>query len=171
MTPADASGLLNIAVRTAVVLAWLVLGLRLLGKRQVGQMNIYDLALVMALANAVQNAMTSGKGDLSVGLVSAGVLLLGGRVLTAVFVRAPRLEETFLGTPTIVINDGHLLWENMQREHITEDQVLTALRQRGFTEPAEVKIAVLEVDGTLSVVPSDAPSSRTRRSFRTPHLP
>ncbi len=163
MPPPDTPGLLNIAARTTVVLVWLVLGLRLLGKRQVGQMNLYDLVLVMALANAVQNAMTSGKGDLSVGLVSAGVLLLGGRVLTAVFVRAPRLEEAVLGTPVVVINYGQLLLDNMRREHITEDQVRTALRQHGFAEPAEVKVAVLEVDGTLSVVPSDAPPSHSRQ--------
>ncbi len=79
------------AARTAIVLIWMVLGLRLLGKRQIGQLNIYDVALVMALANAVQNAMTGGQGKLVVGIVCAGTLMLLGRLLTAIFIRAPRL--------------------------------------------------------------------------------
>jgi len=65
--------------RTAIVFAACVIGLRLLGKRQIGQFNIYDLAMIMALANAVQNAMTSGTGNFTTGVVCAGVLLLLGR--------------------------------------------------------------------------------------------
>ena len=64
--------LTTISARTAIVMLFLIIGIRLFGKRQIGQMNIYDLALIMALANAVQNAMTGGKGYLSVGIVSAG---------------------------------------------------------------------------------------------------
>jgi uncharacterized membrane protein YcaP (DUF421 family) len=171
MTHAFARFLFTIGVRTAIVLIYLAAGLRLLGKRQIGQMNLYDLVLVMALANAVQNAMTAGKGELSVGLVSAGTLLFIGRVVTALFVRQPQLEERLVGSPTLIINDGHLVWENMRREQITEEQVMTALREHELTDPGQAKLAVLEVDGSLSVVPRDAPSSRTRRRFRSIRLP
>src|SRR5215472_6772889 len=98
--------LLAIAVRTGIILVWLFLGLRLIGKRQIGQMNIYDLALIMALANAVQNAMTGGKGDLSVGLVSAGTLLVIGWILSMLFLRLPKLEERVIGTTTVLIHEG-----------------------------------------------------------------
>jgi uncharacterized membrane protein YcaP (DUF421 family) len=155
MTPAYARFLLVIAVRSAVVLLFVMAGLRLMGKRQIGQMNIFDLVLVMALANAVQNAMTMGKGELSVGIVSAGILIVIGRALTAVFLKRPRVEERWVGTPTTIISDGHLLRDHMRREHLTEDEVMAALRQHGLCDPLEARLAVLEVDGTLSVVPRD----------------
>src|SRR5437870_9282541 len=92
--------LIAIAARTAIVLFGLVVGLRVLGKRHCGQMNLCDLVLITCLANSVQNAMTAGKGHLSVGFVSAGTLLLLGRLLTELFVRRPALEKRIIGTPT-----------------------------------------------------------------------
>jgi len=160
-----------IAARTLIVLLFLVLGVRLLARRQIGQMNIYDLALILALANSVQNAMTQGSGHLAVGIVSAGALLSAGRVLGSWFVKWPKLEEHLVGTPTLVVNEGHLVPENMRRIHVTEEQVRAALRQHGLTDPGQVKMAILEVDGTLSVVPQDAPAKRTRQHFRTLRRP
>jgi uncharacterized membrane protein YcaP (DUF421 family) len=145
--------LFSIGVRTAVVLLWLTIGLRLLGKRYVGQMNVYDLVFIMCLANAVQNAMTAGKGELSVGLTSAAVLIGAGRILSEIFVRAPKLERRFVGTPTPLISDGRLIDRHMRRERVSEDELLAALRQHGLERPDQVKLAILEVDGTLSVVP------------------
>ena len=158
MTPAYARFLLVIAVRSAVVLLFLIAGLRVMGKRQIGQMNIFDLVLVMALANAVQNAMTMGKGELSVGIVSAGILIVIGRILTAAFLRRPHLEERWVGTPTVIISDGQLHRDHMRREHITEDEVMAALRAHGVCDQLDARLVVLEVDGTLSVVPRDMPS-------------
>src|SRR5579884_443532 len=153
MTPAFSAFLLAIAARTVIVVVLLIVGLRLLGKRELGQMNIYDLALIMALANAVQNAMTGGNGNLSVGFVSAGALIVVGKLFSALFVRSSRWEARIVGTPTVVIYDGKLVQENLRRERITQEKVMMALRQHGLTDPHEVEIAVLEVDGSLSVVP------------------
>ena len=164
MTHEYAVFLWTVAARTLIVLLWLVVGLRVLGKRQLGQMNVYDLVMIMCLSNAVQNALTYGKGELSVGLVSAGMLLLAGRVMSELFVRAPGLEKRLVGTPTVVISEGRLVWENLRREHLTEDEVLAALREHGLGDPKEVKMAILEVDGSLSVVPSDGESSSSSSS-------
>ncbi len=142
-----------LAARTAIIFVAVVVGLRLMGKRQIGVMNVYDLALIMALANGVQNAMTAGKGDLSVGLVCAGTLLLIGRLLVSVFLRLPRLEQAVCGSPTVLVNDGQVLAARMRREGVTEEQLLAALRRHGLTTPKQARLAVLEVDGTLSIVP------------------
>ena len=151
-----------ISIRTAFVLFYLLIGLRVLGKRQIGQMNIYDLALIMALANAVQNAMTMGAGDLSAGMASSGTLLLIGYVLTRLFIRLPKLEEHIVGTPTVLISNGQLLQDRMRKENITESQVTVALHQHGLTDPAQALTAVLEVDGSISVVPKSEPHRKTR---------
>ena len=146
----------TIAARTAVVLFVLIGGLRVLGKRQIGQMNVYDLAMIMALANAVQNAMTNGSGNLSVGLVSSGTLLVVGWLLTIVFVRLPKVEDRLVGTPTLLINNGNFLSDEMRRERVTADEIMLALREHGLTDVAQVLLATLEVDGTISIVPKSA---------------
>lgn len=159
MTAAFAYFLTVLAGRTIVVAVCLIAGLRWLGKRQLGQMNIYDLALVMALANAIQNAMTAGKGELSVGLVCAGALLVLGRILAALFVHDPRAEQRITGIPTLIVHDGRLDRDRMRREHVTEEQVMAAIRQHGLTRLKQVKLAVLEVDGSLSIIPRKAEAS------------
>ena len=145
-----------LAARTLLVAICLIVGFRLLGKRQIGQMNVYDLAMVMAVANGVQNAMTSGKGDLSVGIVCAGTLLLFGRVISMIFVRWTKLEHALAGMPTVMIIDGKMNLAHMKRERVTEDELMAALRMHGLCDPDEAKLAVLEVDGSLSIVPRDA---------------
>ena len=143
-----------IAGRTLVIFVILLVGFRLTGKRQVGGMNIFDLVLVLALGNAVQNAMTNGSGDLWVGVVSAGTLFLIDRALGIVFTRRPLLEGRLAGSPVVIAQNGHLERGNMRREGITEDEVLTVIRSSGLAGLSDVKLAVLEDDGSLSVVSS-----------------
>jgi uncharacterized membrane protein YcaP (DUF421 family) len=142
-----------IAVRTSIVFFATVIGLRLLGKRQIGQVNIYDLAMIMALANAVQNAMTSGTGNLTTGIVCAGVLLLLGRAMSGAFVRWPKVEQNLCGTPTVLVSEGKIVHPHLVRCGVTNEQLDGALRQHGFTDISQAKMAVLEIDGSLSIVP------------------
>jgi uncharacterized membrane protein YcaP (DUF421 family) len=163
MSSGYAAFLAAIATRTVVVMVFLALGLRLLGKRQIGQMNLFDLALIMLLANAVQNAMTNGNGNLSVGIVSASALLIAGRTLTAFILRNPKLEKHVIGSPSILVNEGKFVKDHMKREHISEEQVLAAMRSHAICELSEVAMAVLEVDGTISIVPCESEQHRTKK--------
>ena len=162
--------LVAVAVRTLIVLLALVIGLRLLGKRQTGQFNIYDLALIMLLANAVQNAMTNGDGHFLVGVVSALTLVLAGWVVSRAFERLPGLAQHVTGVSTLLVNDGQFIKSHLVREHVTEDLIFAAMRQHGICELSEVRMAVLEIDGSISIVPTRAKhhsskkiAKRTRR--------
>ena len=152
MTSAYLYFLSIIFARTAVVFFGCVIGLRLLGKRQIGQVNIYDLAMIMALANAVQNAMTSGTGNLTTGFVCAGTLFLLGRLMTAVIVRWPKVEQNLCGTSTVVVSEGKVIESHLRRSGVTDDQLELSLRAHGFSDLSQVRMAVLEIDGNLSVV-------------------
>ena len=143
-----------IAFRTLIVLLILVLGLRLLGKRQIGQMNIYDLALIMLLANAVQNAMTQGSGFLLTGLTSAAVLFGAGWAISRLFNLSPELKRRVVGNSTLLINDGKLLRDHLKSESVTEEQVMAMMRQHGLSRLDQVQMAVLEVDGSISIIPN-----------------
>jgi uncharacterized membrane protein YcaP (DUF421 family) len=142
-----------------------------MGKRELGQMNIYDLVLIIVLANAVQDAMLGEDNTLAGGLVSATTLLILNRLFTLIVLRSARFERYLLGQPVLILNDGELLEEKMRREGVTREQVLAALREHGLSDLEQAHMCVLEVDGTISVVPKEATTYRTRRHFRALRLP
>jgi uncharacterized membrane protein YcaP (DUF421 family) len=152
------SPLLNysaLVIRTFLVMAFLVLGLRFLGKRAVGGMNLVDLLLVLLLGNAVQNAITLGSGDIWVGLVSAAALLVIDRLVGTLFVRNPLLESRFFGKPVILVSNGKPNILAMRREGISEEEVLTAVHEQGISGFQQVRLAMLEEDGSISVIPDE----------------
>src|SRR5436305_12333995 len=113
-THPDPRGLLIIAGKTTIVYVFLVIGLRLLGKRELGQMNIYDLVLIIVLANAVQNAMIGDDNTLGGGLTAALTLLVLNRIFTLAMSRSRKLERALVGEPILIVRDGELLRDRMR---------------------------------------------------------
>jgi len=144
-----------IAVRTAVVFVLVTLGVRLTGKRQTGEMNVHDLLLVLVIANAVQNAMTKGDGRLSVALVASGTLLLLGWLFARLVDRYPALQAELAGVPTVLVQDGRPIRAHLRREGVSETDLMAAVRDQGLADLDHVKLAVLEIDGSISVIPRE----------------
>ncbi|MHB8510720.1 MAG: DUF421 domain-containing protein [Actinomycetota bacterium] len=167
----SAHGAAEIAIKTAIVYVFLIIGLRLLGKRELGQMSVYDLVMIIILGNAVQNAMINADNTLIGGVIAASVLLVLNRLFNTIIARSKRIEHAMVGEPVLLVHNGALIRRNMLREGVTIDQVMAALREHGMTDLAEVRVAVLEVDGTISVVSSTAPALKTRRHYRGVRLP
>jgi uncharacterized membrane protein YcaP (DUF421 family) len=155
MLTAPISDVLTFSVKSAIVLVAVVIMYRLLGKRNVAQYNVYDLVTIIALSNAVQNAMTGGRGELAIGLASAFSLLLVGFILSRIFVKAPVAQRIAMGVPVLIASEGHVLTERMKREHISPEDLQAAFRQHGIDSVEDVQMAVLEVDGTISIVPKN----------------
>jgi uncharacterized membrane protein YcaP (DUF421 family) len=154
------------AAKTLIVMTLLVVGFRLLGKREAAQLNVYDLAMLMALANAVQNAMTGGLGNLPIGLVTSSTLIVSAWALSLLFRHRPGLERRLIGSPTILVRDGRLLTDRLRRSLVTPDEVDEACRQHGVASPADAALAVLEVDGSISIVPKGTPMHRVTPARR-----
>ncbi|HEV2309224.1 MAG TPA: YetF domain-containing protein [Acidimicrobiia bacterium] len=167
----DLTGAAIIAAKTAAVYVVLVAGLRLFGKRELGQMSLYDLVLIIILGNAVQNAMINNDNTLGGGIVAAVVLFTLNWGLNQVISRSRRAEEFLVGGPVLVVHDGQPLRSRMAREGITTDELQAALREHGIENVADVQMAVLEADGTISVVPRDTKVLKTRRHYRGLRLP
>jgi uncharacterized membrane protein YcaP (DUF421 family) len=158
----------QIAVRAAVVYVAVFGGLRLLGKREIGQMTPFDLVLMLLLANAVQNAMVGPDASLQGGLVAAAVLLVLNTMVGLVRVKSPLLGRLFEGHPTVLVVHGTLAAGALRRQGLDEDDVMMAAREHGLDQLSEVDLAVLETDGSISVVPMSMPALRTpRRRART----
>jgi uncharacterized membrane protein YcaP (DUF421 family) len=164
--------ILEIVVRTAIIYFAILIGLRLTGKREVGQMTPFDLVLLILIANAVQNAMTGPDTSVTGGLVAAGTLLVLNFLLSHVVFRNRHLRRLVEGTPTILVKDGQLILKNLRSEHITPDEIRQALREHGVPTPEEVGLAVLEIDGSISVLRKDELplKERPHHRFRFKHL-
>ncbi len=162
----DPAALAAIVVRTAVVYGGLLLGLRVAGKRELGQMTAFDLVVVLVISNAVQNAMVGPDTSLSGGLLAAATLLALNRVVATLSLRLPWLGQRLSGSPSLLVHDGRLVYPHLRAEGVTEDEMMQALREHGVGSLAEVQMAVLEVDGTISVIPTGAGSTRTKRRLR-----
>ncbi|SRR5579885_2649478 len=162
----DLLGALVIAGKTAVIYLFLLAGLRLLGKRELGQMTVYDLVLIVVLANSVQNAMVGSDNTLVGGIVAACTLLALNRFFTWLLMLNPKFEHIAIGEPVLLVRNGQILGSNVRKEGITRELIMAALREHGIANLEDVQMAVLEVDGTISVVPIRATVYRTRHHFR-----
>lgn len=160
--------LLEIALRAAIIYFVVLIGIRLTGKRQVGQMTPFDLVVLLLIANAVQNAMTGPDTSVTGGLVAAATLLGVNVVVTRLAWGHKGVRDWVEGTPTLLIDAGKILSANLAKERITQEELEQALREHGIASVAEVSSAVLEVDGSISVLRLDeAPTgSRPRQRFR-----
>ena len=162
----DLSGMIVIAVKAAFIYLFLIFGLRLLGKRELGQMAVYDLVLIIVIANAVQNAMLGNDNSLVGGLIAALTILLINRLFTWFLVRRPHFKNFLLGTPVLIVRDGKMLKNPMDKAGITREHVLAAMREHGISDLEKVQIAVLEVDGEISIVSEDSQIHRTHHRIK-----
>jgi uncharacterized membrane protein YcaP (DUF421 family) len=158
--------LLLVAFRTVVIYFVMVLGLRLTGKREIGQFTPFDLVLVLLIANAVQNAMVGPDNTLVGGMVAALVLFAINWLVGRVVGREPRVRRWLLGEPRLLMSDGRYIDANMRAEEVTPDEVEAAAREHGIGSVDDVQLAVLEVDGSISIVPKDSQVLRSRRRVR-----
>jgi uncharacterized membrane protein YcaP (DUF421 family) len=159
LAPLSATRIGEQAAKTLIIVVVLLIGFRLTGKRELAQFNVYDLAMIMALSNAVQNAMTGGLGNFPIGLATSSTVVIAAWAISRVLARRSTLEARFLGSPVLLVNDGHVLKDRLRHQHVSPDELNEACRERGIDSPHDCRLVVLEVDGSISVVPQTAPST------------
>jgi uncharacterized membrane protein YcaP (DUF421 family) len=157
---------LDIIFRSMVIYLVILIGLRLAGKREIGQLNVFDLVVLLLIANAVQNAMVGPDTSLIGGILAAVVLLVVNAVLSRLRLKWPRLRHWVEGTPTLLVLHGETIPRHLQQEGIDEETLLAALREHGVSQVNEVETAVLEIDGSISIVPISASSRNIKRSLK-----
>ena len=148
-SPAEIAG---IVLRTLVVYCFILVAFRVSGKREVGQLAPFDFALVLLIANSVQNAMVGPNTSLLGGLVAAAVLLAANFVLGKVATRSRKVERLLRGQARILVNRGHVHEDALRAESVSHEELLQALRENGCATLADCRLAVLEVDGSISVI-------------------
>jgi uncharacterized membrane protein YcaP (DUF421 family) len=146
---------LALVVRAVVVYGFLLVALRVAGRRELAQMTSFDLVLLLVISNAVQNSINAGDNSLGGGLVSAVVLVVLNWGLGYATWRWRKVERIVQGRPLRVVTDGKIHLGALRRELLTVAELRSALRKQGVMRITDCRAVVLEPDGTLSVIRQD----------------
>ncbi|MDP9265251.1 MAG: DUF421 domain-containing protein [Chloroflexota bacterium] len=156
----------EIVLRTAIVYIVVLALLRLSGKRELGQMTTFDLVVILVIANAVQNAMTGGDNSLLGGVLAASTLVAMNLTVARVERRVPAFARIVAGEPTLLAHDGKVIEAHLKRENVTREEVEMAAREHGADGLRDVTAAILEIDGSISIITKGQKVGRSRRQVR-----
>jgi len=157
----------EILLRTFVVYLTVLTLLRIAGKRELGQMTPFDLVVILVIANAVQNAMTGGDNSVTGGIIAATTLTVTNIAVGRWGNRIPFFRRLVASEPRVLLRDGTPIKEALDEERIDIEELEMAAREHGIADLAEVTAAVLEEDGSISVIPKEGTKiRRIPRRFR-----
>jgi uncharacterized membrane protein YcaP (DUF421 family) len=156
----------EIVVRTSIIYLLFLVSLRISGKRQLGQFTLFDIALVLLAANALQPAMTGPDQSITGGAIIVVTIFSLNRIVAEARLRIPMIQRLLEFEPTLIGRNGKWLKDQMEEQGLDLDDVQAALREHGLIRVAQMKLAVLEEDGSISIVPAageDTPQAKRRR--------
>jgi uncharacterized membrane protein YcaP (DUF421 family) len=153
--PEIGSSLGEVVLRTAIVYLFLVAALRLSGKREVAQMTVLELVVILVISDAVQNSMVGDNTSVYGGLIAVVTLLTLDFLLRSLSRRSKKVRHVIEGEPRLIVRDGRLLLHAIEEEGLGVDDVRAAVREHGLSRIEDVRFAVLETNGTISVIPRD----------------
>ena len=154
---------LHIGFRSLAVYLFMIIGIRVFGKNQLSQLNAGDVILLLLISNAVQNAMVGPDTSLQGGLVAALVLFVANFAVKKLMFRNKKFEHLIQSEPEILVRDGAVDLKVMRRAEISAEELLETIHEHGVENVEGVKLAILEVDGNISVI-SKGESNQTNYS-------
>ena len=160
----------ELVLRSVIIYAVFFVGLRLFGKRELGQFTVFDLVLILLVANALQPAITGPDNSVTGGVIIIATLLVINRGVAMARGRFPALDRLIQPPATPIIEDGRWNKENMEKEGLSQEDAMMALREHGVDKIEDVRLASLEEDGSISVVSKDSQGASPRRRRRVRFL-
>lgn len=158
------NAILDVVLRSVCVYLFMIVAIRLFGKNQLSQLNAGDVVLLLLISNAVQNAMVGQNTSLEGGIVAALVLFVANFVLKRFMFRYKKFGRFMEEDPVILVRDGKVNHDALNRVKITMDELEESVREHGLENLGQVKLSVLEVDGNISVISQDKDDGQTRYS-------
>jgi len=143
---------LNVAIRSLAVYLFMLVAIRLSGKKELSQLNTSDVVLILLISNAVQNAMVGQNTSLSGGIVAAAMLFLANYTIKKLMARSKPLHDLIASKPEVLIRHGVLFPEQLKHLDITQDELEEAMREHGVDQITDVRLAMLEMDGNISII-------------------
>jgi uncharacterized membrane protein YcaP (DUF421 family) len=160
---------LDIVIRSAAVYIFMVIALRIFGKKELSQLNTADVILILLISNSVQNAMVGNNTTLWGGLAAATILFAINFILKKLIYRYKKFSDFMLEKPEILIHNGTLDFKNLSKLDITSDELKEAMREHGIEYFRDVKLAMLEIDGNISIISGEKDLKQTHYRRRKNH--
>jgi uncharacterized membrane protein YcaP (DUF421 family) len=148
-------GYLKIALSSLAVYLFIIIAIRLFGKKELAQLSVIDLVFILLISNSVQNAMVGSDSSLSGGIVAATTLFIANYLFKYLLYRFPGFSIIVQGADLLLIYKGQLNETNLGKARITREELLEAVREHGVSEFREVDLAVLETDGNISIISNE----------------
>jgi uncharacterized membrane protein YcaP (DUF421 family) len=147
--------IINVIFRSVIVYLFIILALRLFGKKELTQLSIIDLVFILLISNSVQNAMVGDNTTLLGGLTAATSLFIINWVLKNLIFRSKNLSEFVQGNPLMLVYHGKIIQKHLEQAKLSNDELEAAIREHGVEDISNVDLAILEVDGNISVLSND----------------
>lgn len=160
---------LDIVIRSAAVYLFMVIALRIFGKKELSQLNTADVILILLISNSVQNAMVGNNTTLWGGLAAATILFVINYILKKLMYKYKKFSDFMLEKPEVLIHNGSLDFKSLSKLNITSDELKEAMREHGIENFADVKLAMLEIDGNISIISGDKTLKQTHYRRRKNH--
>lgn len=158
-----------ITAKSTAVYLFIIAAIRLFGKKELAQLSVVDLVFILLISNSVQNAMVGQDTSLPGGLVAALGLFITNFILKWLLRRFNKLDKVIQGEAIVLIHEGVALKKGMQTAMMTMNELERALREHGVVDIKEVSLAILEVDGNISVL-TDNYRQKTVKHHKRPQL-
>ena len=146
---------IEIVLRTICVYIFMIIAIRIFGKKELAQLSVIDLVFILLISNSVQNAMVGPNTSLNGGLVAAGSLFLVNYTLKQILYRSKKMSNLIQGESILLIYNGLANMENCKKAEITIEELEAAVREHGAKDIQKVELAILEVDGNISVISNE----------------
>lgn len=154
---------LRIIFSTSVIYLFIVIAIRLFGKKELAQLSVVDMVFILLISNAVQNAMVGPDSTLSGGLVAATTLFVLNYILKYLQYRFPKFGKVVEGDAIMLIYKGRVLETHLKKAQLTHEELLEAVREHGVPSVKDVDLAILEVDGNISVLSDEYSRKSVKR--------
>ena len=163
------NGYLDIALRSLAVYAFMLTAIRLTGKKELSQLNTIDVVLILLISNAVQNAMVGDNTSLLGGLIAAAVLFILNYILKKITFKSKKIREFVFEHPEILIHNGKLNFDKLSHLGISNEELTEAMREHGVEHFKDVKLAIFEVDGNISIISGEHQLKQTHYKRKKVH--
>lgn len=152
-----------IILSSVAVYIFIIIAFRLFGKKELSQLSVVDLVFILLISNSVQNAMVGSNTSLAGGLVAAAALFITNFLIKQIMFRFPRFSKFIQGENMMLIYEGKLNKKNIDKAKLSVDEIMEVLREHGVSRIEDVNLAVLEVDGNISVLSDNFTNKSVRK--------
>ena len=162
------TGIFLIILRSVIVYLFIILAIRLFGKKELSQLSIIDLVFILLISNSVQNAMVGDNSSLLGGITAASALFITNWILKNLIYKSKTISKTIQGSPIMLVYQGKVIRKHLLQAQISHDELEASIREHGIKNIESVDLAILEVDGNISVLSSNfTKKSKKRRIHKS----